>query len=368
MAQRIIAGFHTHREVGDILQRAGGKKYLLVHGSSFASLELADYFRQLKIPRVEFSDFSSNPREESVLCGANVFREEACDAIVAVGGGSALDVAKAIKLCAGTEGPESWEKRNQFRQHIPLIALPTTAGTGSESTHFAVIYRNGEKLSVDQRELLPDYAVLDPSALKNLPDYQKKCAFLDALCQGIESWWSVRATPESQKLSCTAVSELLRWKDAYLLEHTPIGAENALLAANLAGQAIDITQTTAPHAMSYKLTALYGLPHGHAVALCLPKVWRYMLAHSGENERADEGANLQSVFRQITAVETGGQPLTPEFFETMLFQMRIDPPRAKEREKEILYLAESVNPQRLKNNPVFLSKETLVELYNDIIA
>ena len=117
---------------------------------------------------------------------------------------------------------------------------------------------------------------MDASALKTLPIYQKKSTMMDALCHSIESYWSVNSTEESNKYSKQAIQTILENKDAYLA-NKDLGNANMLKAAYLAGKAINITQTTAGHAMSYKLTSLYGIAHGHAVAICISKLWEYML-------------------------------------------------------------------------------------------
>lgn len=147
------------------------------------------------MPCAVFQGFSSNPKYEDVLRGVEAFRAENCDAVVAVGGGSSLDVGKCIKLFARMDPEQDCLAQPLQENGVPLAAVPTTAGTGSESTHFAVVYVNGEKRSVASTAALPDLAILDADALDTLPLYQKKCTLLDALCQGIESAWSVRSTP-----------------------------------------------------------------------------------------------------------------------------------------------------------------------------
>ena len=89
---------------------------------------------------------------------------------------------------------------------IKLIAIPTTAGTGSESTRFSLLYYNGEKISVNHDSIIPNVAILEGAVLKPLPDFQKKCTLLDALCQAIEAWWSVNSTDESKEYSREATA------------------------------------------------------------------------------------------------------------------------------------------------------------------
>lgn len=247
---------------------------------------------------------------------------------------------------------------------ILLIAVPTTSGTGSESTRYAVIYYEGRKQSVTHESILPSYALLDYRSLITLPEYQKKCTMMDAFCQSIESWWSVNATVESRRFSGKALSMILDNMDAYMA-NSDEGNQNMLIAANYAGRAINIAQTTAAHAMSYKLTSLYKIPHGRAAFICLPQVWEYMWKRV---ETDDDAGELKEVFGQIAkTLRCAGVPeaiayinaLNDKYFgdDTVFFN-----------KKDIELLAASVNLTRLKNNPITLSEERLVDLYRSIIS
>ena len=306
------------------------KKPLLVCDDAFDFLEI-----DLPCEFVRFSDFKSNPLYEDIKAGVKVLRKNKCDFIVAIGGGSSIDTAKGIKYYNHVD--------------IPILAVPTTSGTGSEATHFAVIYKGGEKLSIAEELILPEYVILQPDVLKSLPIYQKKCTMLDALCQAIESWWSKKATPESIDYSKKAI-RLIFDNIASYLENEDDGNKNMLTASNLAGKAINITTTTAPHAMCYKLTSLYGLPHGHAVALCLPKVWRHM----GGFDDIAIALGEQSCEEAVS------------FLEKLLQDLGISSPKnAVATDLELL--TNSVNTQRLKNNPVRFDKSTIKSLYKEIL-
>ena len=306
------------------------KKPLLVCDGAFDSFGIT-----LPCAFTRFSDFKPNPLYEDAKAGVKLLRKNKCDFIVAVGGGSSIDTAKGIK----------------YYNHVdlPMMAVPTTAGTGSEATHFAVIYKDGEKTSIADQRLLPDYVILQPDLLKSLPVYQKKCTMLDAFCQAIESWWSRKATPESIEYSRQAIALILDNMDGYLKNQTE-GNKNMLTASNLAGKAINITTTTAPHAMCYKLTSLYGLPHGHAAALCLPRVWRYMSGFDDIAEALGRQNHAEAVL----------------FFEGLLLSLGISSPE-NASDDDLELLTNSVNTQRLQNHPVRLDKETIRDLYKEIL-
>lgn len=361
--QRILKGINS---LGEALK--GSTKVLLVCDSSFPFLSIKDDIEQMEMPYVVFDQFTPNPLYEDVYKGVDLFQNTKCDTILAVGGGSSLDVAKCIKLYCQMEKGRLYLEQEYNDTGVKLIAIPTTAGTGSESTRYAVIYYNGKKQSVTHDSIIPDVAILEPMVLKTLPLYQKKCTMMDALCQGIESWWSVNSTEESKKLSKEAVETIMQWWHEYIFENTDASAQAIMHAANLAGQAICITQTTAPHAFSYKITSLYKLPHGHAVAICLPIIWKYMVEKTDKCIDVRGQEYLTGIFNEIARAmgcETPKEAI--EKFRKMMEKMELKNPVAKNREEELNILSTSVNPVRLKNNPVGLCLEAINCLYTRIL-
>ncbi len=367
MLQKIVSGYGSIKGLSQLVAQAGAKKALLVCDSSFPFLSIKEDVLSLQTPYVTFSDFTPNPLYEDVKKGVELFLAEDCDAIVAVGGGSAIDVAKCIKLYCKMNGEENYLLQEYKDSGIPLIAIPTTAGTGSESTRYAVIYYEGKKQSVTHESIVPNFVVLEPSVLKTLPVYQKKCTMLDALCQGIEAWWSVNSTEESKQYSKRAIAAILANYKGYIFEQDERATQEIMLASNYAGKAINITQTTAAHAMSYKLTSMYKLPHGHAVAVCLPRVWAYMQAHSKACIDPRGEAYLTEVFAEIAgALGCATAKEGVDFFFRLLEELGLDSPATANGEN-LEVLTASVNPVRLKNNPVQLTEETLYRLYREIV-
>ena len=278
--------------------------------------------------------------------------------MIAVGGGSCIDVAKCIKLACLEQ-----------RATIPFIAIPTTAGTGSESTHNAVVYLNGIKQTVTDDRILPDFAILEPSVLRTLPLYQKKCTMMDALCQGIESWWSLNSTEESKSYSKKAVEIIMSNWEQYIFNNDDQAAAQVMLAANLSGKAINLAQTTAAHAMSYKITSTYKFPHGHAVAVCLPEIWDYMLKHP-ENCIDPRGFDyvfeiFQEIAQAMGTKKASGAIL--QFRKMMSLLELINPSSSIDRISELELLSKSVNPVRLKNNPIKIDEDVAFELYGTIV-
>ena len=370
MNQKILNGISHLREALE-----GATKVFLVCDSSFPFLNIKEDIENMGVPHVMFSDFTPNPLYEQVCKGIDLFQITKCDTIMAVGGGSAIDVAKCIKLAVlAKEGnsaliPPLVSTRVECDgSKIPFIAIPTTAGTGSESTHNAVMYYEGAKQTVTNDGVLPDYAILEPSVLKTLPHYQKKCTMMDALCQGIESWWSVNSTEESYEYSRKTIELIMANWRKYIFENDDEAAKQIMLAANYGGRAINITATTAAHAMSYKITSLYGLPHGHAVSVCLPVIWEYMLGHMDkciDNRGKEYLSGIFTLISKTMGCESPEQAIAE--FCLMMADMDLKNPEAVNREEEMEVLTSSVNPVRLKNNPVKLSVEAILELYSIIV-
>ena len=359
----------------EILKAVDCKKVFLVVDSSFPFLNIKDEIENMGKPHVMFSDFTPNPVYEDVCKGIDLFQITKCDSILAVGGGSAIDVAKCIKLAvlaeegnAAVNPPLVSQRLPIDGAKIPFIAIPTTAGTGSESTHNAVMYYEGAKQTVTNDGVLPDYAVLEPSVLKTLPLYQKKCTMMDALCQGIESWWSVNSTEESYEYSRKTVELIMANWRKYIFENDEDAADQIMLAANYGGRAINITATTAAHAFSYKITSLYKLPHGHAVAVGLPEIWKYMLGHFDRCIDKRGFNYLEQIFKDISAAMGCNDPIEAiDIFEKMMQEMELTNPISSNREEDLKVLSTSVNPVRLKNNPVGIDEKDAYNLYGIIV-
>lgn len=367
MPQKIISGNGSIKELNTVLTSINTKKFMLVCDTSFPFLSIKDNINELSQQFVSFSEFTPNPLYEDVVKGVDLFCKENCDAIVAVGGGSTIDVAKCIKLFCKMDSAQNYLKQEYKDSGVPLIAIPTTAGTGSESTRYSVIYFEGQKQSVTHESIVPNYAFLEASVLKSLSVYQKKCTMLDALCQGIESWWSVNSTDESKRYTKIAVETIIANYKSYIFDNEDYAAEQVMLASNYAGRAINITQTTAAHAMSYKITSMYNLPHGHAVAVCLPHIWKFMVENLQNCVDHRGSEYLSKVFKDI-ALATGSKSVKSaiDFFHALLSELEITYPSTGNG-ADINVLTASVNPTRLKNNPVFLNEKTINALYTSII-
>ena len=343
------------------------KQILLVCGKYLLDSFICKYLKKGNSNNIHiFSEFSPNPKYEEVLEGIKILKKYNCEIIIAIGGGSAIDVAKTIKAFSNLDNSRNYLEQKIIDNNIKIIAIPTTAGTGSESTHFAVIYYKGKKYSVADNSILPNYVLLESKFLETLPLYQKKSTMLDALCQGIESYWSVNSNDESKKYAKKAIKLILENYKDYINENKSVYYK-ILEAANYSGKAINISKTTAPHAMSYKITSLYNISHGHAVAVCLPHVWEYMINNleltidsRGKDYLESIFCDLDNIFNTKSHIETI-EKIKKIYSEIDIKYLNII------KANDLKQLISSVNIERLNNNPVKLDKDALEQIYKKLI-
>lgn len=312
---------------------------------SSGAKDLIDYVtRGLTI--VEFDDFSANPKQEDAKAGVRLLAELNADMIVAVGGGSVIDMAKLIR------------HYSQFQ--IPLLAIPTTAGTGAESTQFAVCYIDGIKHSISDPSILPDMVLLYPPLTYSNSPYLTACTGFDALAQAIEAYWNVNATPESDALALRAIERIY---PRLTSEPTPDNRMMLLLGANDAGRAINITRTTVPHALSYTLTSKYGYPHGHAVALTFPFFFKYNLEGDEVGYKGNDYEHYTAKMeRLLTLMEVTCDPFL--FMKNYLQQigMTFDP----RRDFDDCIVADGINLERAKNTPIAINRDVIMNAVKSI--
>jgi len=275
--------------------------------------------------------------------------------IVALGGGTVIDIAKIIALALSN----SLEKIDDilaapsgFKNLKKLIFIPTTCGTGSESTHFAVVYKNGKKYSVANHTIMAETVILDYNLLINLPEKIRNATVLDALSQAVESMWAKGATEESYSYAKEAVKLILKGiQFADNIEKLKCFQRGSYLA----GKAINISKTTASHAISYPLTSKFGIPHGVAVFLTLPEVVMINF-----NERTMPVFNdLFSLFNAAD-IEKLSEKLR-NVMKLMGFSTNVCDYGVDELDFPTI-AAQSIVPGRSDNNPVDVDVETVTAI------
>ena len=380
--QIVLGKKNLKEELKSFFQEHSFQRIFLVAGSSFSKLpigkELQELFSELGIAFYHFSDFRANPRLEEVEEGIQAFSAFRGDSILAVGGGSALDTAKCIKLFTGLSKDRPYLEQEYRENDIPLLVHPTTAGTGSESTPFAVIYQDGEKCSVEHESIYPKYRIEDARSLRSLPMYQKKVTLLDALSHAMEAIWSKYSNEDSRAYGKKAISFILaNYKEYLSLENEKdaknLGGAAALEgpskqvledvaeAANLAGKAIAVTKTTAGHALSYKLGSICQLPHGLATAMVNRALYPFMCR---EKNRMTDPENLLFLAKCFSAeTEEEGAKRYREILEDLEIL-----PTLSVKEGDLENLVAAVNPERLSNHPIALREEDIRLLYKEILG
>ncbi len=319
-----------------------------------------------------FSDFSPNTDVDDLALGLVEVARFDPDLIVAIGGGSALDLAKLLCAFRGTTDPD--ELRSGIRaghridrRDTALILVPTTSGSGAEATHFAVVYIGDEKFSVGSPALLPDRVVLDPQLTVTGSAYQRATSGIDAVAQAVESLWATGATDRSRRFARHALRLLLPHLERFVEQPTDEPARAMALGSHLAGRAIDISRTTAAHALSYGITKGYGVSHGHAVALTLgPFIEAHAAAAAGDLQPGVDAALHARVMERVTALlgATSGTDARDRFvamIERLGLVSRLSDVGVVTADQRAA-LVDGVNVERLGNNPVAFDSAQLLSL------
>lgn len=360
MKQETHLGWGSIKEAESVLARYNTASVFLVAGknsyqSSGAAKALTPVLARRRV--IVFSDFTENPKSDDIERGAALFRQDPCDLILVVGGGSALDTAKLIRAAAS--------------EYKPLVAVPTTAGTGSEATHFAVVYRDGKKSSIANGLMLPDVAIVDPALTESMSPRLTAVTGLDALAQAVESHWAIASTDESKRCAISAMERIVEHFVGAITAPTKQAREAMAYASNEAGQAINITKTTAPHALSYVFTSRFGVPHGHAVALTLGSLIEYN-AGVTEADAADPRGpehvrkNISEMLRALRCESAAEARQKIESYmgraglATRLSDLGVSA-------EDIASCVESVNTERLANNPRRLAPESIVGILKSLL-
>ena len=349
--QKVVRGRDTLKKLPELMEKLGISKPMIVGMQPLTGTLMKKLPALLSAP--VFSAFHPNPDLADTEAGKEVFLRENCDGLISIGGGSSIDTAKAVKarINAVTE-EDVIHSRLGSSNACPHIAIPGTAGTGSEATQIAVVYVNGSKVSLNHPDLRPDGVLLDAALLDSLPVYHKKSCALDALAQGIESYWSRGSNDDSRVHAYLAIIGVLDNLKAYL-NGDPHAAEEMLDASFQSGKAIQITRTTAAHAMSYMLTKKFGIAHGHACMLTLPTLWEMM------QEKAEMLDTLKDISEKM---RLGDIQMVPRLLKGIMYDLDMSIP-AMPDEQTLEELAVSVNTERLNNHPVRMTKEEIREAY-----
>jgi len=354
------------------------KKIFLVTGkksytNSGAEKKIKSYLLDKNV--TFFNDFSPNPNLDELKKAMKFYKKFDPDLVIAVGGGSVIDMGKMVNLLSHNRGgPIDYIKKIKKHENPgkKLIAIPTTSGTGSESTHFATIYVDKKKYSIaDKKFMLPSVSIVDPSFTESIPKKITASTGLDAICQGIESYWAVNSTKQSRKYAKESIEIGLKTIEKVVNNPDKKSRLNMAKVAHLSGKAINISKTTACHSISYPITSYFNIPHGHAVALTMGQFIEFNSSVSKSNcndkrgvkfvkDRLSEIINLMGC-KDATDAKTFFYKLMEKIgIEYRLGKLNIDNNGRK------LIVDNGYTADRMNNNPRLVTKEDIKNIFEKI--
>lgn len=356
------------------LGRVKPQRVLLVRGEKSYQLSGAEPFLVQALATVphhkEFVRPSLLVKAEDLDSLVEDLRTFNPDLIIAIGGGAVIDSAKIMALLARSDFSAAQLPHADLLEvnSVPLVAVPTTAGSGSEATSFAALYVQGRKYSIKASGLLPRLAIVDANLTHSLSAYDTACSGIDALCQAIESHWSRKSSEESRKFSKQAIKLACSAIVSAVQDGSSDARNQMIEAANLSGRAINLSGTTGPHAFSYGFTYDFGIAHGHAVALTILQFMRfnsdfgsYKTDESGNAVQARARLEEISVALGCTsipdAIKVLGGLLKKCGLSLSFADLGITP-------NEFTMLCEKVDPVRLSNNPRSVAREQYRQFFN----
>ncbi|MDB7989038.1 iron-containing alcohol dehydrogenase [Faecalicoccus pleomorphus] len=278
---RIISGHHALEEACIQL----GHKALIVTDPMMVQLGnievLIKKLKQDQILYTVFDQITGEPTDMMIEAGVQFYKDNHCDFLIALGGGSAIDSMKAIGAMVTNKGKITDYLYNEIKENTPpMIAIPTTAGTGSEATQFTIITdtKNDIKMLLRGKTLIPDLAIIDARFSMTAPKKVTAATGLDALCHALESYTSKLAQPLSMSFSISALKRIFEYLPVAYQNGTNIEArEQMSLAALEAGIAFNNSSVTLIHGMSRPIGALYHIPHGLSNAILLEKCMQFAI-------------------------------------------------------------------------------------------
>ena len=286
MPTRVECGNGISEKTGELVKKLGVTRVLIVtdKGVRAANL-LAGIEKSLLDVNVDYEIYDEvepNPSAETIHRGVDYLKRHKSDAVLAVGGGSSIDTAKGIAAMAANPGHIlEYEGVGKITNlPLPIIAIPTTAGTGSETTNSTIITNRETsfKLAVISPHLFPNLAILDPALTLGLPQEITAATGMDALTHAIESYTSKAANPVSQAFAMQAVKMIgENLTKSYFVGTDLVSRENMLVASMLAGVAFSQSRLGNVHAISHTLGGVFNIPHGIANAALLPFVMKFNL-------------------------------------------------------------------------------------------
>jgi len=289
VAPEIIFGPGALAQVGECAARLGASKVFLVTDDGVMRAGWVDkalpYLAEQGLAHALWSDVTPNPKDHEVQQGVELYLAADCDAVIAIGGGSPIDAAKAVAAVATHGGQiHDYEGVNKITRPLPpMVMVPSTAGTGADISQFAVITDTARKIKmvILSKSVVPDISITDPLLLTTKDAALTANTGMDALAHAIEAYVSIAATPLTDVLALQAIRLVAQHLRASVASRSNLTAKKGMAMASLqAGLAFSNAILGAVHAMAHQLGAFHDLPHGQVDAILLPHVMEYNLLAS----------------------------------------------------------------------------------------
>ena len=324
--QNVVFGLGSLSKLPEVAAKLKKSKALIISGPHLEKIGLvakcSEAMKTAGIESVSFCRTEGNPSVETVDAATALYSESNADFIVAFGGGSPLDVAKAVAVLAAYGGKiTDYEGGGKVPGPVvPMIAIPTTAGTGSEVTAFSVItdHSRNYKLTVASNHLLPAYAILDPELIATVPKSTAAACGIDAMIHALESYVSKAASPFSEMFSLRALELIGQSIRDYVKDReNSCAAENMMLGSLFAGIAFSHARLGDVHAMSHPVSAFFDIPHGVANAILLPKVVEF-------NESSVKAEKYYQIYRCVSKNPLAEEKFQPSMLHTELSSLNAE--------------------------------------------
>ncbi len=362
----VVFGCGKVKEVGGIA-KPYGKKALIVTGKSSAKKsglydKVKDCLKAAGIESVLFDKVSQNPLTTTAMEGAAFAKEHACDVVVAIGGGSIMDCAKAIAFLSVNEGDINDYIFNRLKSEnaLPLILIPTTCGTGSEGNGFAVLTNpeNGDKKSLRCNAIIAKASIVDPECMMTMPKKVLASVGFDALCHSMEAYTSKISQPFTDALALYAM-ELIRDSlvDLYHGSEEKEKWEKITIASTIGGMVINQAGVTLAHGMEHPASGLKDIVHGQGLAALTPAImeasYKGDLYKFGKISQILGGTDASDCAEQVKAL------LTKLDMNLTLSDLGLT-------QEDIPWMAENcmkVSAASVANNPVVFTQEEIADIY-----
>lgn len=291
---KVIFGVGKMKLLREVVKNLGNKAFLAIDPyleNTGLCDEIVSMLGEVSVETVKFTSIQPNPICYEVDRGAELAKEQKCDLVIGVGGGSTLDTAKGIATLAKNPG-KAWDYVERTDQEVsrpsgvlPIIAIPTTAGTGSEVTLYAVLNNPNvkEKSTIYSELIFPRVALVDPELMVSMPPSLTAFTGIDALSHSVESFINIHANSYSKLLAKESIQLVARYLPEAVANGNNMEARSKMAwASTLGGMAISHVGTTLPHALGQPVSGLVDAPHGGSIASCLAKILQFSFTSNFE--------------------------------------------------------------------------------------